>query len=119
MRVQSRNCSRIVDPSDALRRIARPIPMPPSCKHAQLEVLLGLTKPAGVYAFDEILGLWNKEDITEGDRQALLHVTQRLTTHCQRNIALALPVGNITAVDKGSCFGCMLKAAEAAPNPPD
>jgi hypothetical protein len=82
-------------------------------------MLLGLAKPVGIYSFDETLGLWNNEDITEEERQALPHVTQRLATHCQRNIALALSVGNITVVDKGSCFDRMLKAAEAAPNPPD
>ncbi|KAE9369827.1 hypothetical protein N431DRAFT_511667 [Stipitochalara longipes BDJ] len=126
MRVQSQNYSRIVDPSDALRRVTRTLPPHPRCKHMKTSILPKLPLPASIYSFDDVLGRWNEESFLEasGDRDgeekpAIFHITERLTNRLLENIAVALSVGTIAATDDGMCFGCMLKAVERVGNPPD
>ena len=125
MRVQTHKYSRIVDSSDTMRRVTRTLPLHPRCKHPKTPVLTKLDLPIAIYSFDEVIGRWNKEGLCEasGDGQeettATYHVTERLTTHFQQNLAMALSVGSIAAVDEGLCFACLLKEVEQVQNPPD
>jgi hypothetical protein len=124
MRVQTQSYSRIVDPSDTLKRVTRTLPLQPTCRHPKGCKLPGLSLPASIYSFDDIVGKWNDERLLEvsddnEEKQAQYHVSERLTSHLQHNIAMALSIGTIAAIDNGKCFDCMLKIVEKLANPPD
>lgn len=126
MRVQTQNYSRIIDSSGTIKRITRTLPLHPRCPHTKTCTLPKLALLASVYSFDDVVGLWCKWDdegayevSNEEEKPATYHITERLTSQLQQNIALTLSVDTITAVDNGMCFDCILKVVERVENPPD
>lgn len=142
-RVRSDSHSRVVDPSDAIIRIARSIPCY-SCKHkGNPNARQGdLQQNTYLYSFDDVLGRWSNiegfyglnkvgppmltlnvdehmsdETDPEGVDEAI-HLSHVLDSHLKVNIALALSVNDAAILNDGSsCLSCVQEQVKAVPLP--
>ena len=138
-RVRSENHSRVVDPSDAIIRLARTVPSY-DCKHKKPGDLRRskLQQATFIYSFDEALGRWaniegfyglNKVgppmlnvnvDRAMGEEYTkdVIHLSHVLDSFLKVNILLALGVNDALLLNDGSsCLSCVQAQAKSVTLP--
>lgn len=133
MRIRSTHHSRIIDPSDAMIRLARAITSH-KCRHepAVGSLTVGPEQGAVLYSFRDLLGHWEKwdhsfrfvghnpnrllADASEAESQSdvadTIHATKVLDSYMKQNLAFALSVNeNVILNDGSACVSCLLREA--------
>ncbi|KAF2228584.1 hypothetical protein EV356DRAFT_58547 [Viridothelium virens] len=138
LRIKSDTFARIIDPVDAMIRLARSL-LIVECGHKDNTKRMEKSEDViKLYDFDDLLGRWQNEDTFYGLNKVgsaipfhgrapdedgsgiTLHMTSALQHNGKINVARALSVNYMTIVNQGDCFlPCAIQKAKTMPVPGD
>jgi hypothetical protein len=138
IRIRSDTSLRIIDPVDAMIRLARSLPFV-ECQHEEnRREITEVRDDIKLYTFDDLLGRWQNEETFYGVNKVgpamifhgkkgkenapglTYHVTTFLQDFSKINVARALSVNDLVIVNLGGCcLPCAIEKARTMPIPDD